>query len=140
MKYFYTDPLKAAWQVQNHEFKTYIELPFGSKGSWEKRQHHHANEVLEECLVSHVFSDSFWSNIDLNSSDKIYIHPDCHELLKPQVGDLVQEVGSTLTGYLDGFKSGGRFIIEGHTNKTVINIKIIQRKGLPFFMPEVENA
>lgn len=80
---------------------------------------------------------------------KIYIHPDCHEMLKPQVGDLM-EYSKGKTEYIaaedklhhealqDGFITLTRFNEWWGDYNPHDLAPIIQRNGIAFFMPEVE--
>lgn len=83
------------------------------------------------------------------ASDKIYIHPDCHEMLKPRIGDLCKLKGNPDYDHYEltwelvlGFSKEGGFI----TDNSEFNPgyfeqyfeAIIQRDGKAFFMPEIE--
>ncbi len=121
-KYYYTDPLKAAWQIKNHAFK------LESIVSWEA-----IFEVACDCQGGGGFRNEWFD-------DKYYIHPNCHELLKPQVDDIIE---------FDGFVYG----LVNSVNADEIAIQcddifyvrdieectIIQRNEKAFFMPEVKN-
>ena len=98
---------------------------------------------------------------------KYYIHPDCHEMLKPQEGDyLILDKSKLEPGYFQYFypttdrvsigESGyfrGKFYVSGRGDDCMnqasngdmdydvpVNaVKVLQRNGKPFFMPEVDN-
>ncbi len=116
MKYYYTDALKATWMILRQDMIMEEELNlkgFGKEGSY--------------------YEDSLFEQVK-----KHYIHPDCHEMLKPQVGDVI------ITDYMPNM-----FLkITRITNDDVIKCgnsifnfedinEIIQRNGKAFFMPEI---
>lgn len=75
-------------------------------------------------------------------ADKYYIHPDCHELLKPQVGDLV--FNSEIYYIWEGMPLTKEFVpyhflgVEGDDLSG--SHRIVERNGKAFFMPEIEGV
>lgn len=114
-RYFYTDPLAAAWMASNYGMafeNARLTLIQGGPGN--------SN-----------YSDISWS---LRIYDNCFpiIHPDSLHLLEPKVGDLVEEAldGKVCNGHSFDYFSDPHRIIE----------RIIQRDGKPFFWPESEEA
>jgi hypothetical protein len=116
-KYYYTDPLKAAWMLQ--EYKVKFQEGFYINGGLDDR-------------------DGSW--LDANDfNQRLYIHPDCYEMFKPQVGDLVEAIAlignknkfGVVNEVNDTWIASDKFIYETKT------VKIIQRNGKAFFIPEI---
>ncbi len=144
MKYYYTDPLKAAWMAKHFNFKFFeIYSPHP--------------DISEDQKIHQDFNNEFFPLIIAS-----YIHPDCHEMLKPQIGDLIKPIGGYNTEtflYVDKFVdcefecnslggkvpsssySGTDYLDSNHElpeNERVSGFEIIQRNGKAFFMPEME--
>jgi hypothetical protein len=131
MRYFYSDPLAAAWMAAS------FEMAYDSAGL-----------VTEDSIASprlfmskHAFEDK----LDIHCSDargrRYYLHPDSVPLLKPKPGDLVKvmgEVGYVPTG--KGFADlYAQRLAEANCQPHATG-RIIQRDGKPFFWPESEAA
>lgn len=128
-KYFYTDPLAAAWMAKH----------FGMKIEW-------SNE--DGWQITHLIHQSIMGNEKV-SIVKLYIHPDSLYLLDPQEGDIVNPSSSWQLAYI-----GSTILVknmERMPNSTFMDINtindiskkygdviIIQRKGIPFMWPESE--
>ncbi len=127
-KYFYSDALKAAWMIKEFGFKYFSQHPLGGGYKTRMREYNIAGQVLE------AFIDEDDGSIDISFSIKFYLNLECHELLKPQENDILQNhIGqlfkvSKSGVYIDG---AGEWSRDDTTN-------IIQRNGVAFFMPEVE--
>lgn len=119
-KYFYTDALKAAWMTR--EFGIKID---GSD----------VVSIYKDTPIDEYPYEVLCSNAAIKTIPEIkyYIHPDCHEMLKPQVGDVLQNKGII---YKDI-----KYDVVTNLNAQWIQVKpiiIIQRNGNAFFMPECE--
>lgn len=121
-RYFYENPLKAAWMTYEFKFK------FGMQSG-------------PDPFYSGPFGFRPLSVEDLvNASWKrpIYLHPDCHAMLEPQEGDI--------GAYTDRFEScltwnqtsGGYWENDEGSSISRKDIQIIRRNGKAFFMPEIE--
>lgn len=120
MRYYYTDPLAAAWMAKyfgmkfthGQGFEIYLS-PHESWSGWYYTQsgirvHRHPNETL-------------------------YIHPDSVKLMEPQVGDILS-VRSVL-----GKDKKPYYFYEYKGLASLPDIwKIIQHNGIAFMWPEVE--
>lgn len=136
-RYYYTDPLKAIWMEDKFDMKI----------------------TCENSPAPLIGVTGFCQLIQFGSGkEKLYIHPDCHKMLEPQVGDLViqrgnirlqDKIGTIAPGskqkdiffieadYIDDAKAHeGALIHRVHISK----IEILQRNGKAFFMPEIENV
>ncbi len=128
-KYFYTDPLKAAWMGQEFGFNFYQLC--------EARN----NPKIGNNLLRYEVS---------NREIKYYIiQLDSHNLLKPQVGDVFLDVRDAKPPFAahvcDGLlnvKDEGLKISYNDINSggfvPVAYVEIIQRNGKAFFAPEIE--
>ncbi len=112
-KYYYTDPLKAAWM--SHKFNMQILSCIGAP-------------LRVEGIVS------------LGFNEKFYIHSDCYNMLTAQIGDIITDSNNKTFGEMVCRDTIA--VPERHNGKNfyVLNdaIKIIQRNGIAFFEPEVE--
>lgn len=118
MKYFYTDPLKAAWMTKH----------FGIKCK------HPSGGI---CTLN-FFGYEFTSEDII----KYYIHPDCHAMLEPQVGDMISHIG--MRGWrIDSMDDTNFYHLPMGTELPSLTLKadkpnIIQRNGKAWFTPEEE--
>lgn len=123
MRYYYTDPLKAAWMMKGHNFQ------FDAIMGWKS-----IFEGACDCQLGGELLDGWFE-------EKYYIHPDSHEMLKPQIGDIIE------------FYSSGKqvSIIVDNDNESVVyeqclelrhlndlNYEIIRRNNKAWFLPEIE--
>lgn len=78
-RYFYTDPLAAAWMAKHFGMRFYCDTfePFEYEG---------ANDILQ----------------DMGEDEKACVHPDSLHLLEPQVGDLMRGSNNTAAMYFTG--------------------------------------
>lgn len=130
MRYFYTDPLAAAWMAKH----------FGMKFK---------DEHIEVFPVRSWISlqDLKGIDVELKEFAKFYLHPDSVKLLEPQHSDVVLCAICGTDGkhlYDDaGFASDdGRVVTDLFYNDDkgikTDDCKIIQRNGIAFHWPEVE--
>lgn len=148
MKYYYTDPLKAAWMWQEYSFKFMRKNPFVASEAQKEALMMIGREWTQYVDCENNFDGFFVADShcgdDIEAAeDEYYIHPDCHEMLKPQIGDLMN-INDDFR-YLSTDHKGEKCIYEAYDytdlkDVTEINTyPIIQRNGKAFFMPEVEN-
>jgi hypothetical protein len=112
-RFFYTDPLAAAWQAKHFGMETTNGFYFICNS--------------DRGVIAAGGGDA---------NGKYFVHPDSLHLLDVQVGDLISINGgdsaniATHDEFLAELKR-----LEPHFAKP---LRIIQRKGLPFFWPEAE--
>lgn len=109
-RYYYTDPLAAAWMAKHHGVR--FVLLDGSA-------------VSEGMMGNQIRGD--WDY------GAFYIHPDSLHLLEPQAGDLLSWASGLHIGSPHYF--GSDCVEEGLENHT-----IIQRNGIAFMWPESEEV
>lgn len=120
MKYYYDDPLEAAWMVREFNFS------YGRKIEG-KINYYFLDE--NDCLEFYC------------TDTKFYLAPDFYPLLLPQVGDLVKsksgKTADTIVGNIDGIPKMTSIdtIEEMLINEDEI---IVQRQGKAWFTPKVE--
>lgn len=129
-RYFYIDPLAAAWMAKHFGmkfengifFEEFLEsTEWGTQpGRWIYRGD---QEFIEENKENQ--SHPIWPN-------KVYIHPDSVKLLEPQIDDLVE---TTVDFCVDCGAEYGHYF-KGHYPIK----KIIQRNGIAFMWPEAESV
>jgi hypothetical protein len=111
-RWFYTDPLAAAWMAKHYGMKFRY-------WRWDN--------------LSYQFLPVNARAIDLDSS-KLYTHPDSLHLLEPKVGDVLDDGKMQPRCCYDEsdveMASANRYLSRGY--------KIIQRSGKPFHWPEQE--
>lgn len=113
LKYFYTDPLAAAWMAKHHE------MDFEGL-SWMEE---------EFCFALHDPE---------NEPSHYYIHPDSLHLLEPQVDDVIRDdVDHEYQTVWKDEKGLGMDTSKGTASPSGI---IIQRNGKAFHWPEVEEV
>lgn len=118
MKYFYTDPLAAAWMAKHHGMKT--------------KSHSVLNGIVDDQISDYLM------DADVGSDCHYYIHPDSLHLLEPQVGDVISGIGGSgklrtriVQEVIEGAEDNASALIaKGCT--------IIQRNGIAFMWPEGE--
>jgi len=120
MRYYYTDPLAAAWMAKHFEMK----LGWYNHGRWCK------HSSIED-MVCHPLS-------------MYYIHPESMPLLEPKDGD---KLYGPCGGELFSVESYPWPEVDQHISidfaQTLIvesGFRTIQRDGKPFFWPEIENG
>lgn len=131
-KYYYTDPLAAAWMAKH----------FGMKIYWISNGY----EIQDYGWESIIPMD--YDCVDgRRSEDKYYIHPDSLHLLEPETGD-VYEVDQSEVRYIDRdgveritkksspYADFMRVPSSGRTNG--VFLRIIQRNGIPFHWPKCD--
>lgn len=80
-KYYYKNQLHASIMAEQFNFHYERDKYY----SWESKELKH-NIVV---VLAYDITESDKCNL---KTTKYYIHPDCHEMLKPQVGDLLKTV------------------------------------------------
>lgn len=117
-RYYYTDALAAAWMAKHFKMKFEL-VP------------HEPN-----CITFCFCEKEIINHQNMETGDKIYIHSDSIQLLDPDTGDVM--IGARLL-------CNEPFIVDlcmkknpTELEKRLMNGKIIQRNGKPFFWPEVE--
>ncbi|WP_435008059.1 hypothetical protein P12x_005328 [Tundrisphaera lichenicola] len=127
MRYFYTDPLAAAWMAKHFGMKLLVDKD--DEGGLVD-----AGARFIDC------DDTFrelWQH-DFSYLGKLYVHPDSVGLLEPHVGDLCR------MQWLDGSISVREWeasddLTDAALERDVrVKPEIIQRNGKPFHWPEVE--
>lgn len=142
MKYYYTDPLAAAWMEKHHGVR-YIDndMPLSGK----------EDSALSTSPMIHKinFDDYVKRGTDglvpihkaiclecdeadeYSAAKKYYLHPNTLHLLQPQVGDVL------LSDWPEHGKENPEpfYFFEG---RGVYDCHTIQRKGIPFMWPEAE--
>jgi hypothetical protein len=128
-RYFYTDPLAAAWMRKHFDMTILVAAStktLGSKG-------------VAFCFVENLAQDFDYRNCNVHElaekGTKFIVCSTSHHLLEPQVGDLCM-----CRVHLDDPASEvAPFTIHvPHTKHDVVSI--IQRNGIPFIWPESEEA
>lgn len=89
------------------------------------------------CNISSNFLLRMMIDGGILSNDKLYIHPDSEYLLDPQVGDLVFNFAWQSEFMI---KNDNDLLAVNNANKAGVRYRIIQRNGLPFMWPEVEDV
>lgn len=119
MRYYYDDPLAAAWMVLNFKMR----LQKGEAGYGK------GTTTFKALLDAEL--DRAWRY-------RYYIHPDSLYILEPQVGDLVGWLTLSKAGdkeeWLESFNPFEKLI--PHVKSPIS--RIIQRNGIPFMMPKEE--
>lgn len=134
-RYYYSDPLAAAWMARHHGFTSYTgNLEADDFDSYSDRNWHHCVDDWRYRLVKH----------GVQHAPIFYLHPESLHLLAPQVGDLVlfdhcvSPRHSFVVSPQD--QPPGRLRLEGSTAIDVSDARIILRKGLAFHWPEQHAA
>lgn len=115
-RYFYRDPLAAAWMEKNHSMK----FTFKGYASW--------NDGIKVSIVCGETND-YESIITYATDGKYYIHPDSLHLLEPQAGDMDSNGSRFYENY---------WLNDAGTYDHSPSCKIIQRNGIAFMWPERE--
>lgn len=128
MKYYYTDALAAAW----------MEDKFGMKFVDDRG----LNVTIYDPYTDGYFISGGVGNYT-ESPDKAYVSPDSLHILEPQMNDLVKAIinrRNCLSEGDDVYEYGiyGDWFNVGEKFLTMENVSIIQRNGVAFMMPEVE--
>lgn len=129
-RYFYTDPLAAAWMAKH--FGIAFETPDGRSLT---------------CKDGKLFFPMPHPGIEgaiiwVISEDEHYIHPDSLHLLEPKVGDLVQFIAydDTTQPHLQGYRTWWKpYLGDWAIPRDASDTRIIQRDGKAYHWPEVEN-
>lgn len=119
MKYYYTDPLAAAYMAREFGVTIY-------------------NPSLNSTIGLHkLVRDVYPQGI---GGKKYNIHSKSIDIFKPMVGDLIKAVYKLDCGNGDfTYEDLVEIVPFGERFQYLDNIEIIQRNNKQFFMPEVEN-
>lgn len=123
MKYYYTDPLAAAWMAKYHGMWFDAEIPMN----------------LAAGAINYVQNGSYASLAYYHDlvSERLYIHPNSLHLLYPQIGDFIEGVSLPIligkSENMSSLEDAVRWISEERI------AHIIQRNGTPFMWPEYED-
>lgn len=120
-RYYYTDPLIAAYMAKYFDFMIYTS--FGRNGNGKRKQ-----SVNSLALHANNYHDTM----------KFYIHPDSLHLLEPKIGDLCEKKVTHSYCHYCGWDS----LFYADSNDSIElygkGAKIIERQGKPFMWPEEE--
>lgn len=132
-RFFYTDPLAAAWMAKHFEMN--IGLLTRPESEWYSEEEPicgcvdlPANDL--RLLIEQLTDDPGEDYV----AGKLYIHPDSLHLLEPRKGDVCQGI----SGWDDEC-----FVMKGDGDKdhlSKVGAVIIQRNGVSFMWPESEEA
>lgn len=117
-RYFYTDPIAAAWMVRHHDMKVMAEVTTGNGKREQKPIPLWAwGRVIENWAMSAY-------------EERFYISPESLPILEPKAGDVVQF----------GDDHFGVFIEpEPEYRPNFSGIRIIERNGVAFHWPQKES-
>lgn len=148
-KYYYTDPLKAAWMAREFGVKiyAYINVIGGNNcriGDVDCKIH---KEIDEDPIMYLNPNDCFKNPRTLpyagwqHAVDKWYIHPDSLHILEPKVGDMCTNCdGEPAIVVPDSkLRRVGQIFLREALEWVGKEAEIIQRDGKAFFMPEVKD-
>lgn len=128
-RWFYTEPLAAAWMAKHFGMKLYALHTDEQMQEYDIEEGNRAFDWFDSCVI-----DGWERDVEMVSdavkyieaaSSKIYIHPDSLHLLEPQHGDALEQDGTVFTW--------GKFC-----GQNVSTAKVAQRNGIPFMWPERE--
>lgn len=124
-RYYYTDPIAAAWMVRHHDLKVTTDVIAGNGKREQKPIPLWAwGRVIENWAMSAY-------------SERFYISPESESLLEPRIGDLV-----TVNGGQDAhiaFHQDFVDALKANYGQFAGPIKIIQRDGKAFHWPQKES-
>lgn len=132
-RYFYRDPLAAAWMVKH----------FGMKIIDSGINVFTTDGGIDWFSIDTLVELEVHPDADKCTDGKFYIHPESLHILEPLVGD----VGDTPEeGYCIFFEQEGELWVDffGQSRfpwaeyKDMVTLSIIQRNGQPFIWPELE--
>lgn len=133
-RYFYTDPLAAAWMAKH--FGMQIFAPVFAAGTGKYSQSRTPLPVW--CWARKIEQAELAKNTD---GERYYIHPDSLHLLEPRVGDVVQFTAcdyANQPGLQQSRVWWKPYLDKWSLPQDAGNIRIIQRDGKPFHWPEKE--
>lgn len=144
MKYFYTDPLAAAWMAKHFGMSFESPCVAGLDYCRDTGKLIPSKELDTISIVKDIFDfEPADGLVTLDPQDKYYIHPDSLHLLEPKVRDIAwmgDDVGYLRQGqYTDG--SGKHWYIaypDGSGGGTGEEPRIVQRNNIAFHWPESE--
>jgi hypothetical protein len=129
MRYFYTCPIEAAYMAKNFSMK-FLKPSIKNVGGKIVPCEWPANDWETDFFCSSQ-SDCDWE------SGPFYIHHDSLPIFEPQEGDSGITGGELLVNFTDG--DWCILLPDGYQGlDDDIQVKIIQRQGKAFIMPEVE--
>lgn len=145
MRYYYTDPLAAAWMAKH----------FGMRFLSDRSNDNAPDDASDHEADTAYEADCGWGKA---KERKYYIHPDSLHQLEPQVEDLVLLSNINIDDSTEGDIKQEKidwtrvFLIERRDKGSFLNItennrlwdgyfkSIIQRNVTPFHWPEVDNG
>lgn len=137
-RYFYRDPLEAAYMMKHSEVKIIVGLPDYpcEYDSYELliARYAETREVSYASRREEIFIN-FWGNI------RCYLHPDSESILEPQLKDRIEdEKGNNYLVVPDDINRYGQEIAISFAIELFEKgkLKIEKRNGRVFFMPEKE--
>jgi hypothetical protein len=126
MRYYYTDPMAAAWMAKHHFMRIIAcESPLYEK------------DERERDIKSLLYSAA---DQEIDDGSKYYIHPDSVHILEPQIDDIGMDTEEVIF-LCEGITPGWSCLStdsDGYTIMKTGDIKIIQRNGIAFMYPEKE--
>lgn len=138
MKYYYTDPLKAAWMSEKFGVRFLVDAP---EKEWLSMTAVYASDYNKDV-------DGAISGIIHAFSGRIYVHTDDYGVFEPKDGDMCDYTWDQACLRSRAYKEDYRtncLAVVGHYEVVKFKEKagyylneIIKRNGTAFFMPEVE--
>lgn len=127
VKYFYTDPLEAAYMAKRYRMDI---LLIDDAHALKPDYFRDWTSIIGELEDCHAIEPD-------KARDKYYIHSDSLSILEPRVGDLMKQ-GS---GYeiVTKIFDDGRGVVS-QSSVFLPPYHIIQRNGIPFFWPKSKNV
>lgn len=138
-RYYYTDPLKAAWMAREFGMKLICYYEPEDEGL------EYAGDEESYPFEHAAIHAEMWGDVITEKCRRQYIHPDSLKILEPQVGDLILFEWGALTyvtpAWVHEFKDGECRVVCGPQGPDDICLpieecEIIQRNGKAFFWPE----
>jgi hypothetical protein len=145
-RYYYTDPLAAAWMAKHFGMKLEAEYFDDEKAEYEL-----SDDVFDFVHMDYSGCDTMEDVLEVGGTRKIYIHPDSLPMLEPAKGDLIHIVrgfcschkvvddvarGSRRKGVTGVWSAGEHWDIT--SKEPLHDWEIILRNGIAFHWPEVE--
>lgn len=122
MRYYYDDPLAAAWMAKHFGMEFH-----GENGQLEINSDEGSTWFCELCDLGHKYMGPF------------YIHPDSLHLLEPQEEDIgIDAEGALCNGCKDGWYYENAKAEEYGDFEPTLPVTIIQRNGKAFMWPQSE--
>jgi hypothetical protein len=122
MRYFYRDPLAAAWMTKHFGMKLHgpITTPLGEAAQ--------SSRPMPVWIISRIIEQQ--ERVGANDVGRFYVSPDSLHLLEPKYKDLL--VGPNTMAAM--------FYMDDSDKEPSKRCRIIARNGIPFMWPESEAA